>query len=220
MSLDVRYGEGDRKRDVIADGDGDLYEILSHPRRSMVCSLLLERGGSLSMTELVSMILTFEDTDPTAMPSAEQRRDVHVDLYHRHLPMLVTHGLLAWDRRMETVTLADDPDVDVDRLEAFLEPLGIHRSGELFELLAHPRRRTVLVALDRGDTVAVDELATRIVAIEAGISTDAVSPSDATRAHIDLRHVHLPAMADLDVVDYDHSSDRVTYRGHPALLGR
>ena len=220
MSLDVRHGEGDRKPDVIADSDGDLYEILSHPRRSMVCSLLFERGGSLSVTELVSTILASETTDPNGVPSAERRRDVHVDLLHRHLPMLVTHGVLAWDRRMETVALADDPDVDVDRLEAFLEPLGLHRSGELFELLSHPRRRTVLVALELGDTVPVDELATRIVAIEEGISTDAVSPSDATRAHIDLRHAHLPAMADLDVVDYDHSSDRVTYRGHPALLGR
>lgn len=220
MSLDVRHGEGDRERDVVADSDGDLYEILSHPRRSMVCSLLFERGGSLSVTELVSLIFAFEATDPNAVPSAEQRRDVHVDLAHRQLPKLADHGVIDWDRANDTVSFAGDPNVDLDRLETFLEPLGIHRSGELFELLAHPRRRAVLTALDLGDTVAVDELATRIVAIEEGISTDAVSPADATRAHVDLRHAHLPAMANLDVVDYDHSSDRVTYRGHPALLGR
>lgn len=220
MSLDVRHGEGDRERGVVADSDGDLYEILAHPRRSMVCSLLFERGGSLSVTELVSLIFASETTDPNAVPSAEQRRDVHVDLYHRHLPKLTDHGVIGWDRANDNVSFAVDPDVDLDRLEAFLEPFGIHRSGELFELLSHPRRRTVLVALDRDDTVSVDELATRVVAIEEGISTGAVSPSETTHAHIDLRHVHLPAMANLDVVDYDHSSDRVTYRGHPALLGR
>ncbi len=221
MSLDVRRGEGGLERAPFVDTDGELYEILAHPQRSTVCSILLEHTGTLSTTELVSRVLAQETTSTDDTTSTDARREVHLSLYHRHLPKLADCGVLTWDRESETVALAEEPSVDRDRLEAFLTPAAIHRSGELFELLAHPRRRAILAAFgDRSDVVSVEALAKRVVAIEEGQATDAVSSTAATRAHVELRHVHLPAMADVGLVEYDHANDRVRPRDHPALLGR
>lgn len=80
----------------------------------------------------------------------------------------------------------------------------------VFSLLASRRRRLVCLHFARADETAteVTDLAERVAAMEA-----AGEPSDALRAEVEaaLRHVHLPKLADADVVDYDHRSGSVRY---------
>jgi DNA-binding transcriptional ArsR family regulator len=79
------------------------------------------------------------------------------------------------------------------------EPAG-EPYDEVFDLLAHPHRRTVIHQLESEATVTVDELAVRIAE-----RYESTSVSD---ARISLVHNHLPRLAEADVVRYDHSAQR------------
>jgi hypothetical protein len=90
-------------------------------------------------------------------------------------------------------------------------------ADERHDLLAAERRRVVLEALvDREEPVALVDLAEWVAARE----TDAATPGeDATeRVAVSLHHVHLPRMADLNVLDYDAAANRVEAVDDLALL--
>jgi hypothetical protein len=74
---------------------------------------------------------------------------------------------------------------------------ALHRS------LQQPVRRAVLAYLDVHGTATLDELAKHV----AGRTDD-----DVDRLRIVLHHVHLPKLAALDGVDFDHRSGAVRYR--------
>ena len=84
--------------------------------------------------------------------------------------------------------------------------IGQPTATDIFDLLADTRRRQVLSVLARSET-AVDEstLANRILETESS----EVSLRD---LHLELRHCHLPKLADNGVLEYDHE-DGIVDRG-------
>lgn len=85
--------------------------------------------------------------------------------------------------------------------------------SERHRLLAHEDRRAALAVLSRRATpMSLAELAARI----AESDETAASEDDLTAR---LHHRHLPRMADLGVVDYDPSSNRVEACRVPTDLG-
>ena len=89
-------------------------------------------------------------------------------------------------------------------------------AGTLLHLLATDRRRLFVSYLaDRPDeTVDVDEV------VDAITEAEWPDPGPAThreRVPIDLHHVHLPKLADAEVIDFDPVAETVRYDGPEAL---
>ncbi|WP_123536803.1 DUF7344 domain-containing protein [Halosimplex salinum] len=81
-------------------------------------------------------------------------------------------------------------------------------ADERYDLLAADRRRLTLAALSElGAPADLEDVAAEVAARES----DEDSPPTAVvdRVAVSLHHVHLPRMADLDVVDYDTVSNRI-----------
>jgi len=78
-----------------------------------------------------------------------------------------------------------------------------------FDLLSVERRRRVLYCLrERDEPMSLSDLADAVVDAESGSQTD-----HRERVAISLDQVHLPKLADADVVDYSPSDRRVEYAG-------
>lgn len=81
---------------------------------------------------------------------------------------------------------------------------------EIFEILSNKRRRMVLYYLRQHDgTVAVQELAKEIAALENDIPTDKLSSQQRKRVYVSLYQTHLPKMAGANVIDYDKDNGTV-----------
>ena len=215
MSSEVRLDDGSG-RDVPLNYEDGAYEVLSNPRRRVVCSLVF-RCERLPVGDLVDHIVARETGEPLEDVSAETITNVRIDLHHRHLPKLEDADLLTWDREAERVAVTGDLPVDRDRLAARLQAGPGSRPDRLLELLTNARRRTVLSVLaDRGET-STGSLARAVLADERGVPTDAVPTDDHEVVMTGLRHSHLPALDDAGVLEYDPRSGQVAYRGHPLL---
>lgn len=76
----------------------------------------------------------------------------------------------------------------------------VEECNRIFDVLAHPYRRTIIDELTDGDAATVDELAARIADRHRSASV-----RSARRA---LVHGHLPRLAAADVVAYDPAAER------------
>ncbi|WP_135822867.1 DUF7344 domain-containing protein [Halostella litorea] len=81
-----------------------------------------------------------------------------------------------------------------------------------FDLLSVERRRRALYRLrDRDDPMSLSDLADALVAEESAPAADPAERRE--RVAVSLGQVHLPKLADADVVDYSRSERRVEYEG-------
>jgi hypothetical protein len=81
-------------------------------------------------------------------------------------------------------------------------------TSERHELLATEARRDVLERLnDCQLPIDLDDLA---CAVEAASQPDDAGHENTDATKIKLHHVHLPKMAEMDVIDYDAEANKVT----------
>ena len=87
------------------------------------------------------------------------------------------------------------------------------RTDELYRVLGHHRRRTVLRELHRADArLTVDELARRVAGREHERADDDRADGDISTVRLSLHHRHLPKLAASNVVAYDPSNRTVGFR--------
>lgn len=178
---------------------------LAHRRRRVVVGTLLERDGPVPVRDLARATAAAEG-DSTA-----DDRDRHrVSLHHVHLPRLADAGLLERDREAETVSLAEHPALEATWLRDLLRgpfdgtgrDAAERRCDRRLEALAAPGRRAVLAILaERDECASVRTLAERLAS--CGADGGDVGEAAVDAAAVDLVHVHLPALADAGIVDYD-----------------
>jgi hypothetical protein len=86
----------------------------------------------------------------------------------------------------------------------------------MLELLSHRQRREIVTYLvDTPERVAtLEEVVAHLVAREAERDSD---PPDPHRLVTRLVHVHLPKLADAQMVEYDRRSGAIRCRLHPRL---
>lgn len=87
---------------------------------------------------------------------------------------------------------------------------------QLLETLASERRRTVLSYL----LACSAERIHREAIVDGLLEREPCEPGPAThreRLEIDLHHVHLPKLADADIIEYDPTSGAVVYRASSDL---
>jgi DNA-binding transcriptional ArsR family regulator len=204
MSSDAHFG-GDDAADRLATVPTECYEALRHPRRLRILEVLGRRTARLSLAELTTALVEGD------VPDGRTREDVRIALVHDHLPRLVDHGIV--DRTDDGVALADDPPVDPDDLSRLLDLCADEDAAALLETVVDPVRLRLLAALGGTDRpLSIDRLASRLG--EDG------SFDDAERARLALHHSHLPALADVGVLDYDRESGLVARSGSAALVER
>lgn len=89
----------------------------------------------------------------------------------------------------------------------------------VFDILSNRRRRFAihyLMGIDDG-TADVDGIAERIAGWERESADAASDDSHERRVLMTLTEIHLPKLADANVVDYDVRSGSVRYWGHPVV---
>lgn len=81
----------------------------------------------------------------------------------------------------------------------------------IFALLSDRRRRYVSKILSEQDLpIGLHQLATAVASWETGTASDEVSAETTAEIATTLHHVHLPKLADADVIDYDTATNTVT----------
>ena len=78
--------------------------------------------------------------------------------------------------------------------------------GSLFKVLADPHRRYTMYHLATMDGETVD-----LSNLVAALSDRFTTPPE--RLEIDLRHIHVPMLADYNLIEYDERSETIRYHG-------
>ncbi|WP_438267353.1 DUF7344 domain-containing protein [Haladaptatus halobius] len=84
----------------------------------------------------------------------------------------------------------------------------------LTEILRNRQRRAICKCLNSTPDGTLDELLDQLCQRTPVKETDS---AERHRLRIRLHHVHLPFLADLGVLEYDHRRQTIHYRGHPHL---
>lgn len=84
--------------------------------------------------------------------------------------------------------------------------------------LSEPRRRYLLYYLQREGEPYIDQVARIIAACERDCDPSAVPEESTARVRQDLYHVHLPKLAEEDLVDYDRRSGAMAFQQPPSEL--
>ncbi|QLG50404.1 DUF7344 domain-containing protein [Natrinema halophilum] len=207
MSLDAYLG-GDNTPEPLANVPTECYEILRHPRRLRILEVLGSRGSRLPVSELTTELIERSTTDAS---NGHVRHSVRVSLVHNHLPRLETYDVVDWND--DGISLVDEPPVDPADISLLLELCDAENAERMLETLVDPVRMRLLSLLEDGDRpLSLEQLAARLSALDTGQFTDQ------SNAKVALHHSHLPAMADVGVISYDHESRLVTRYDHVASL--
>ncbi|GAB7092495.1 hypothetical protein JCM18237_27660 [Halorubrum luteum] len=90
-------------------------------------------------------------------------------------------------------------------------PTGNLSEDEIFELLANPRRRFVLLALrEDGQGIALTDIADSMAGASREVTLSELTPSDRKNAYVSLYQTHVPYLVDAGVVTYSSDSGVVT----------
>lgn len=79
----------------------------------------------------------------------------------------------------------------------------------ILRLLADSRRRVVLTLLQEHGSLRLPDLAEEVVRIETDTSIPELTEEEITRVYMELWHVHIPKLAEADVIEYDQQHDVV-----------
>lgn len=86
--------------------------------------------------------------------------------------------------------------------------------SDVYELLANERRRYVLSVLREHGPVPLPDLADEVANREHDAPLPQVPEDAVLRVYLSLWHVHVPKLADADVVTYDQETDTVALGEH------
>jgi hypothetical protein len=90
-----------------------------------------------------------------------------------------------------------------------------YSGDQLFSLLANRHRRTLLRQLREMDATNLNELVD--VLIEAESVHEEAYGKDRERIAVELHHVHLPKLSQVDVIEYDTQTHQIRYLGDTHL---
>ena len=194
MSSEASSGGGS-KQDPLADVPTECYDVLRHPRRLRLLEVLGTYRTRLTLEELTTELVERESLE---VSTGQARHDVRVSLVHNHLPRLAEYDILEWDAETGA-ELVDEPPVHPADLAGLLALCESNHGQELLDAIVHPVRMPIVSILsDHKRPLSVEQLASELVAHDTDV--------DAERATLSLYHSHLPMLADVGVLEFDHES--------------
>ena len=96
--------------DAGGDGQDDLFNTLSHPRRRFMFHLLQTAETPVGVEELTTELVAWEAQRSTPNRSNGSRDAIETSLVHNHLPMMDQAGLVMYDVTGQTVALGNRAD--------------------------------------------------------------------------------------------------------------
>ncbi|SIR63472.1 hypothetical protein SAMN05421858_3031 [Haladaptatus litoreus] len=103
---------------------------------------------------------------------------------------------------------AAERDLDIDVSEVVLELQPV------FEAIAHPRRRYLVYTLAEETEWSLDDLATKLAAWETDTAEANIATLTRQEMYTSLYHSHVPKLVDLDVIEFDDSTETITPGPH------
>lgn len=199
MSSDAYLG-GVADRHPLDDVPAEQYDAFRHPVRIRLLEVLENRSAP-SLTEVTTALLRKTDDDEL---DGKRRQEVHMALLHNHLPRLADHDLIEWDREHDTVDRREDLPVCPSTLSSLLEEADDERA--MLEQVVGPVRIRLIDELESSSQpLSLEQLAARLAAHEETPGTD--------RTKVGLHHSHLPALADVGVLEYDREAGLASLSG-------
>lgn len=189
-----------------------IFEAIAAASRREILRLLLDRDIPVTEYELASHLRTTE----YGLTEQEQTTEtIHATLTHIHLPKLVAANLITRNRNDGTVDVTAHPAITDPRFRALLE---VEADGldETLLNLANDHRRVILTILRE----AQESMTRRDIARELLRSANTEIQPDRDvldDAIVTLHHIHLPALVDAGLVEFNPQTNRAAYTGHPAV---
>jgi hypothetical protein len=94
------------------------FLVLSHPRRRYLFYPLAERP-QWSLRELATKLAAWELDVPEQMVPADERDKVYISLVHAHVPKLVDHDVVVFDRDSEILSKGEHAEQILNSLAGF-----------------------------------------------------------------------------------------------------
>ncbi|WP_459886398.1 DUF7344 domain-containing protein [Halostagnicola bangensis] len=202
MSSDAHFG-GDSRRNSLSNIPAKCYDVLRHPRRLRVLEILGSTGREMTVSELVTEIRARDGSGELS------ERQLRTSLVHSHLPRLADHDIIIWDG--ETASVGTNAPLPPMNVAVLLEACS-STDEKLLETVVHPVRMPTLRLLEEhAQGCSIDILAEQLATLEV----DTIS--DSQTAKIALHHSHLPALADIDVLEYENGWVKTTDHPLPTM---
>jgi len=191
-----------------------VFEAISTSVRRELLRFLLVRDDPVTEERFVGH-LAGTDRYPMAEGAVAERQTIHTDLVHTQLPVLADAGLITWDRDATAVETAPHPAFDDPRFRLLLDAEADDLDAALSSLAIDQRRALLTILRDAQVSITQTDLAREFLrSDETEFEPDQNAVDDVLAS---LHHVHLPALGDAGLVEYDRKASRVAYTGHPAV---
>lgn len=201
-----------RSRDAV-------FDVLTHGTRRHLLRITRNRSPvgvtKRALAREVANITT--DGEPETVTDSEIERTL-VECHHHHLPYLLDSGLVI-ETDTNTVTMSDHWAFDDHVVRTLLDgQLDSSAVGTLANILADPRRRTVLSVLaNYQKPVSTDTLARDVTVRERGDTEAGDFQERLDYVLTALVHDHLPRLQQAGLVETGDQQDRISYEGGSQL---
>lgn len=98
----------------------EVFSALSHPRRRYLLYTLINGHSEETLPELATKIVAWERDKSTAEVTDEERREVHLSLYHAHVPKLADLGIVEYRQAEDIIVRARN----TEQVQAVLDGAG------------------------------------------------------------------------------------------------
>ena len=105
MSTGIRHSKTETEQEQTRDYD-DYFDLLSNHRRRYALQYLERNGGNAELGELAEQLAAWENGIERKEISYDQRKRVYTSLQQVHLPQMDELGIVGFDDREGTATLA------------------------------------------------------------------------------------------------------------------
>jgi hypothetical protein len=188
--------------------------ITDAPRRSLLAHLV--EHGRTSEGVLANVLAKADDRTTADGSGRDAPSTIRTQLRHVHLPRLADAGLVSWDRSEETVAPVG-PAQDDTWVTRVLEVADEDWDAALSAVENERRAHAVAAVVAEDGTLRREALALEVASREADGTP---SSSAIQRVQRRLHHVHLPALDDAGLVDYDVETGAVSAEEQPDSLTR
>ena len=190
-----------------------LTTVGTSQRRSILASLI-DYPAAMSERELALTLAENEEKIPGTDDSPENAWRIRTDLHHRHLPLLEDSGLVEWNREGETIQTTEHPVFEDPKFQQLLEIESDGVDEALSELASRRRRVLLAIVRDGQRSISKAALAREIFQREEDTEPRQESVNEIVVA---LSHIHLPKLDDVNIIEYNPTTERVAYTGHSGL---
>lgn len=116
-----RPGVPEERPDVPAVLELDeVFTALGHPRRRYLLYTLINERSEETLPELATKIVVWEEDKPVDGVTDEERRNVHLSLYHSHVPKLDRLGIVEYQQGDDVLVRARN----TEQVQAVLDGAG------------------------------------------------------------------------------------------------